>query len=92
MVPALFIGHGSPMLAVQKNEYSRFLGELGRRFKPKAIAIFSAHWESEILSLTYTDGVVPLFLAMGSGEEDKAPVVIHRSYEFGTLSNMCFEM
>lgn len=46
MVPSLFIGHGSPYLAVQRNEYSQFLQELGRRWRPKAIAIFSAHWES----------------------------------------------
>lgn len=58
MVPALFIGHGSPFLAVQRNEYSKFLGELGGRYKPKAIVIFSAHWESETLSLTYTDGIL----------------------------------
>lgn len=58
MVPALFIGHGSPYLAVQKNEYSNFLHELGERIHPKAIVIFSAHWESEILSLTYTDDVL----------------------------------
>jgi 4,5-DOPA dioxygenase extradiol len=58
MVPSLFIGHGSPYLAVQQNEYSSFLQELGQRIKPKAIVIFSAHWESEILSLTYTDNVL----------------------------------
>lgn len=58
MVPSLFIGHGSPYLAVQQNDYSRFLGELGTRYQPKAIAIFSAHWESEVLTLTYTDDVL----------------------------------
>jgi 4,5-DOPA dioxygenase extradiol len=58
MVPALFIGHGSPYLAIQQNEYSNFLSELGGRLNPKAIVIFSAHWESEVLSLTYTDGVL----------------------------------
>jgi 4,5-DOPA dioxygenase extradiol len=58
MMPSLFIGHGSPFLAVQQNEYSNFLTELGKRFKPKAIVIFSAHWESEILSLTYTNDVL----------------------------------
>lgn len=58
MVPSLFIGHGSPYLAIQVNEYSQFLNELGMRYQPKAIAIFSAHWESEILSLTYTDDVL----------------------------------
>ncbi len=31
---------------------------MGRRYKPKAIAIFSAHWESDVLSLTYTDDVL----------------------------------
>lgn len=55
---ALFIGHGSPYLAVQRNDYSAFLNELGQRYRPKAIAIFSAHWESETLSLTYTDDVL----------------------------------
>lgn len=58
MMPSLFIGNGSPFLAVQQNEYSNFLSELGKQLKPKAIVIFSAHWESEILSLTYTDDVL----------------------------------
>lgn len=55
MVPSLFISHGSPYLAIQQNEYSRFLHRLGKRIQPQAIAIFSAHWESEILSFTFTD-------------------------------------
>ena len=58
MVPSLFIGHGSPYLAVQQNEYSTFLSQLGKRYNPKAIVIFSAHWESEILSLSFTDDVL----------------------------------
>lgn len=58
MMPSLFIGHGSPFLAVQQNEYAKFLLELGQRFNPKAIVIFSAHWESEVLSITYTDAVL----------------------------------
>src|SRR5690606_15535113 len=47
-----------PFLAIQQNEYSDFLRKLGERLQPKAIAIFSAHWESEILSFTYTDDVL----------------------------------
>lgn len=58
MVPSLFISHGSPYLAVQTNEYTRFLNDLGRSINPGAIAIFSAHWESETLSITYTDDVL----------------------------------
>ncbi|MEY4480097.1 MAG: hypothetical protein RLZZ267_775 [Bacillota bacterium] len=58
MIPAMFLCHGSPFLAVQKNEYSHFLNQLGRKYTPKAIVIFSAHWESDVLSLTYTDDVL----------------------------------
>lgn len=60
MVPSLFISHGSPFLAVQNNEYSRFLNELGRKYSPKAVVIFSAHWESDILAMTYTDDVLEI--------------------------------
>jgi 4,5-DOPA dioxygenase extradiol len=58
MIPAMFLCHGSPFLAVQENEYSQFLNGLGKKYKPKAIVIFSAHWESDVLSLTYTDDVL----------------------------------
>lgn len=58
MVPSLFISHGSPYLAVQKNEYTKFLSELGKRIIPKAIVIFSAHYESKILSMTCTDEIL----------------------------------
>jgi 4,5-DOPA dioxygenase extradiol len=58
MIPAMFLCHGSPFLAVQQNEYSQFLNQLGKKYTPKAIVIFSAHWESNVLSLTYTDDVL----------------------------------
>jgi 4,5-DOPA dioxygenase extradiol len=58
MVPSLFISHGTPYLAVETNEYTRFLNDLGKSITPKAIVIFSAHWESEVLSITYTDDIL----------------------------------
>lgn len=58
MVPSLFLSHGSPNLAIEVNKYTAFLNHLGKRITPKAIVIFSAHWESEILSLTYTNDVL----------------------------------
>jgi 4,5-DOPA dioxygenase extradiol len=70
MVPSLFIGHGSPYLAVKQNDYSSFLQNLGQRIKPKAIVIFSAHWESKILSITYTDDVLDtVYVYYGFPEE-----------------------
>ena len=46
-MPAMFIGHGSPMNALAKNNYSKFLNQTGPRIpKPKAILAVSAHWET----------------------------------------------
>jgi 4,5-DOPA dioxygenase extradiol len=43
--PALFIGHGSPMNALQDNDYTRTLRQWGRALGlPKAILVVSAHW------------------------------------------------
>ncbi|SDN30376.1 dioxygenase [Bacillus sp. OK048] len=47
MMPSLFIAHGAPLLAIEKNEYTQFLQQLGQSLpRPKAIVLFSAHWES----------------------------------------------
>jgi len=44
-MPVLFIGHGSPMNAIQDNEFTRFLRGWGAQFpRPKAILVVSAHW------------------------------------------------
>ncbi|QSO48052.1 dioxygenase family protein [Alicyclobacillus mengziensis] len=49
MLPSLFIAHGAPLLAAQENEYTAFLNHLGRTLeRPKAIVLFSAHWESQV--------------------------------------------
>lgn len=46
-LPTLFISHGSPMLAIDDSPARRFLQGLGRSLpRPKAIIVFSAHWES----------------------------------------------
>lgn len=57
MIPSLFLAHGSPMLAIEETEYTDFLSQLGRNFRPKAIVIFTAHWESETLTISSTDDV-----------------------------------
>lgn len=47
-MPALFIGHGSPMNAIQNNNYTKILQTLGTTIsKPKAIVVISAHWMTE---------------------------------------------
>lgn len=46
-MPMLFIGHGSPMNAIEDNEFSRSWIAVGKTIPPpKAILCVSAHWES----------------------------------------------
>lgn len=43
--PALFIGHGSPMNAIEDNAYTRNWEEIAGKFpKPEAVLAVSAHW------------------------------------------------
>ena len=44
-MPALFIGHGSPMNTIELNGFTRQWQALGRQLpKPRAILVVSAHW------------------------------------------------
>ena len=46
-MPVLFVGHGSPMNAIEDNEFSQGWYEVGQALpKPKAILCVSAHWET----------------------------------------------
>lgn len=48
-MPSLFIAHGAPTLVLEDNSYTRFLKEYARNLpKPKAIILFTAHWESPV--------------------------------------------
>lgn len=47
VMPVLFIGHGSPMNAVEDNEYNRTWSIIAQSLpRPKAILTVSAHWET----------------------------------------------
>ena len=46
-MPTLFLGHGSPMNAIEDNDFTQSLQKLGKSLpKPKAILMVSAHWET----------------------------------------------
>ena len=44
--PAVFISHGSPMVAVQSGPYQEALANFGHSVRPRAIVAVSAHWGS----------------------------------------------
>ncbi|MDF2921968.1 MAG: dioxygenase [Paenibacillaceae bacterium] len=56
MISPVFIAHGSPMMALEDTAASRFLEELGGKLRPKAVVVFTAHWEDRELKLSSPDG------------------------------------
>lgn len=45
MMPVVFVGHGSPMNAIEDNEFTKGWEEMAKAIpKPKAILSISAHW------------------------------------------------
>lgn len=52
-MPAVFIGHGSPMNAISDNQYTQAWAALGQSLpKPKAILMISAHWYTRGTAVT----------------------------------------
>ncbi len=47
-MPVLFVGHGSPMNAIEENEFVEGWRNIGKTIpRPKAILCVSAHWETK---------------------------------------------
>lgn len=55
-MPVLFVGHGNPMNAIERNDFSREWNALGRWLpRPSAILCISAHWETRGLHVTASE-------------------------------------
>lgn len=53
LMPALFIGHGSPMNGIEDNAFSRQWQKLGQEIpQPKAVLCVSAHWLTKGTAIT----------------------------------------
>lgn len=56
LMPALFIGHGSPMNAIADNKFTQSLTSLGEKLiRPEAILCISAHWMTEGTWITHME-------------------------------------
>ena len=52
-MPALFLGHGSPMNAIEDSVYRQRWQALGKQLtRPRAILCISAHWETQGVAVT----------------------------------------
>jgi 4,5-DOPA dioxygenase extradiol len=48
LMPLLFIGHGSPMNAIEENQFTQGWRDISAKIpKPEAILCISAHWETK---------------------------------------------
>ena len=66
-MPVLFVGHGSPLNAIEDNAFSRVWHDLGARLPtPRAVLCVSAHWETRDVHVSAT----------------RAPGTIHDFYGF----------
>lgn len=55
-MPVLFLGHGSPMNAIEENEFVQGFRNISKKIeKPKAILVVSAHWETRGTFVTAMD-------------------------------------
>lgn len=52
-LPALFVGHGSPMNALEDNTYTETWRQLAKTLpRPKSIVLISAHWYKRRTAVT----------------------------------------
>jgi 4,5-DOPA dioxygenase extradiol len=55
-MPVLFVGHGSPMNAIEKSRFAETWGKIGETLpKPSAILCISAHWETDEARVTTSE-------------------------------------
>jgi len=56
LMPALFVGHGSPMNGIEDTEFSRRWTQMAKEIKtPKAVLVISAHWFTQGTKITAMD-------------------------------------
>ncbi|MZQ99669.1 MAG: dioxygenase [Acidaminobacter sp.] len=70
MIPSIFVCHGGPNLILLDNDYTQSLRALGKRYQPKAIVIFTAHWESPTLSISSTDDTYNMIYDFGGFQKE----------------------
>lgn len=66
----LFMCHGSPMMAIENDEYTIFLKKLGDSMKPKGIVIFTAHWTTDVINISSIAGTIDTIYDFGGFDQE----------------------
>ena len=90
-MPALYIGHGAPMLLDDALWSSQLRGISESIQKPQAIVIVSAHWESEPVTLSNPAADAPIVYDF-SGFDQKFYEMTYKSPDATQISNLVASM
>lgn len=56
MIPSYFFAHGAPSIVLEQNDYTDFIKNFAANTtRPKAIVLFSAHWEQPTQTVSNVD-------------------------------------
>ncbi|MFC5530454.1 DODA-type extradiol aromatic ring-opening family dioxygenase [Cohnella yongneupensis] len=70
MIPSYFFAHGAPSLVLEQHDYTEFLKKFAASTpKPRAIVLFSAHWESREQSISTVDTYSTIYDFSGFQDE-----------------------
>ena len=66
LMPSFFIGHGSPTIVIDDDAFPKFLTKFAKKIPtPKAIVLFSAHWDKEVQTISCVNGEYKMIYDFG---------------------------
>jgi 4,5-DOPA dioxygenase extradiol len=91
-MPVVFLGHGSPMNAIEENEFVRGFREVGKTLpRPRAILCISAHWETRGTKVIAMENPLTIH-DFGCSHPGTLPaVVVHSGNEKGKRTGPFFQ-
>lgn len=70
MMPSYFFAHGAPSIVLEHNAYTAFIKNFAANTpKPKAIVLFSAHWEQSVQTISAVDTYSTIYDFSGFQDE-----------------------